>query len=106
MTVTYDGEVYLGIDPTSTTELTKKVKSALSNRADNTLYVKADARTAYRNLVVILDSVGTAGVERDGLLGIPYHPEDDGIDAHGHGIASQCGFSSHWPRARVGRHKG
>ena len=62
MTVTYDGEVYLGIDPT------KKVKSALSNRADKTLYFKADARTDYRNLVVILDSVGTAGVERLPLL--------------------------------------
>jgi biopolymer transport protein ExbD len=68
VTVTYDGKVYFGIDPTSTTELTEKLKSTLSNRADKTLYVKADARTAYRNLVVVLDSVRTAGIEGLTLL--------------------------------------
>jgi len=68
VTVTYDSKVYLGIDPTRTTELTEKVRRALSNRADKTLYVKADSRTAYRNLVVVLDSVRTAGVEALTLL--------------------------------------
>ena len=63
VTVTYDGNVYLGIDRIRPTELTERVKRALSNRADRTIYVKADARTAYRNLVVVLDSVSTAGVE-------------------------------------------
>ncbi|HXY10904.1 MAG TPA: biopolymer transporter ExbD [Terriglobales bacterium] len=78
VTITYDGKVYFGIDPTSTTELTEKVKSALLNRADKTLYVKADARTAYRNLVIILDSVGTSGVERLTLLTAQRDGEEPG----------------------------
>lgn len=68
VTVTYDGSVYFGVNPISTTELTEKVKGALSNRAEKTLYIKADARTSYANLVKVLDSVRTAGVEGLTLL--------------------------------------
>jgi biopolymer transport protein ExbD len=68
VTVTDDGKVYFGADPTSATELRDRVKGALSKRVDKTLYVKADARAAYRSLVQVLDSVRTAGVERLTLL--------------------------------------
>jgi biopolymer transport protein ExbD len=68
VTVTHDGKVYFGIDPISPTELLKKVQDALSNRAEKTLYVKADARTAYANVIKVLDSMHAAGVEGLTLL--------------------------------------
>jgi biopolymer transport protein ExbD len=78
VTVTYDSKVYFGIEPTRPTALTEKVKRAMSNRADKTLYIKADARTAYRNLVVVLDSVRTAGVEGLTLLTVQPDGEEPG----------------------------
>jgi biopolymer transport protein ExbD len=78
VTVTYDGKVYLGVDPISTTEIAGKVKEALSNHVEKTLYVKADARTPYVNLVRILDSVRTAGVERLTLLTAQRDTEEPG----------------------------
>ncbi len=78
VTVTYDGKVYFGADPTSATELPEKVKGALSNRVDKTVYVKADARTAYRNLVKVLDSLSTTGVERLTLLTAQRDGEEPG----------------------------
>jgi biopolymer transport protein ExbD len=78
VTVTHDGKMYFGIDPPRPTELTEKVRSALSNHRGKMLYVKADARTAYRNLVVVLDSVRTAGVERLTLLTAQRDGEEPG----------------------------
>jgi biopolymer transport protein TolR len=68
LTVTDDGQLYVGIEPISGTELVAKVKNALSSHTQKTLYLKADGRTPYVNLVKILDSVRTAGVERLTLL--------------------------------------
>jgi pimeloyl-ACP methyl ester carboxylesterase/biopolymer transport protein ExbD len=68
VTITYDGSVYLGVTPISTAELPEKLKGVLSHRAEKTLYIKADTRTAYGRLVTILDSLGTAGVEGLTLL--------------------------------------
>ena len=78
VTITYDGKVYLGVDPISTTEIAEKVKGALSNRVEKTLYIKADTRTPYVNLVRVLDSVRTAGVERLTLLTAQQDTEQPG----------------------------
>jgi biopolymer transport protein TolR len=78
VTITYEGKVYLGADPISGSEITEKVKDALSNRVDKTLYVKADARTPYVNLVRVLDSVRAAGVERLTLLTAQRDTEEPG----------------------------
>ena len=79
VTVTYNGSVYLGVSPISPTELAEKVRSALSNQAEKTLYIKADARTPYASLIKVLDSVRTAGVEGLTLLTAQRDAEEPGI---------------------------
>jgi biopolymer transport protein ExbD/biopolymer transport protein TolR len=68
VTVTHDGSVYLGINSISTDALGTKLKNALFNRTEKTLYIKADARVPYASLMKVLDSVRTTGVERLTLL--------------------------------------
>jgi biopolymer transport protein ExbD len=68
VTVTYAGGVYVGVDRTDIATLAEKVRTAISNQGGETLYIKADARIRYANLVRILDSVRTAGVQRITLL--------------------------------------
>jgi biopolymer transport protein TolR len=78
VTVTYDGKVYLGVTPVTTAELGEKVKQALSNRAEKTLYIKGDSRTTYGSVVKVLDSVRTAGVEGLTLLTAQRDTEEPG----------------------------
>jgi biopolymer transport protein TolR len=68
VSITGDGSVYLGVDPISPAALAETVRSDLSNRAEKKLYIKADARTPYANVVSVLDAVRTAGVEATNLL--------------------------------------
>ena len=68
VSVTDDGSTYLGANPTSPSRLTEEIKGDLSNRAEQKLYIKADARTAYANVLKVLDAVRTAGVEAPNLL--------------------------------------
>jgi biopolymer transport protein ExbD len=77
-TVTRDGSVYLGVNLTSTATLAEKVREVLSNQSQKTLYIKADARIPYANLVRILDSVRTAGVQRVTLLTAQRDSENPG----------------------------
>jgi biopolymer transport protein TolR len=78
VTVTYQGRVYLGVTPVSTAELGEKVKQALSNRAEKTLYIKGDARATYGSVVTVLDSIRTAGVEGLTLLTAQRDTEEPG----------------------------
>ena len=48
--------------------LTSKVKDRLTNRTNKRVYVKADARTHYGNVVQVVDAVRAAGVDDLGLL--------------------------------------
>jgi biopolymer transport protein TolR len=72
VTITEDGSVYLGIgpvnDPVKPGALAEMVKDVLSNRPDKRLYIKADARTPYANVVKIIDTARLAGVEVLSLL--------------------------------------
>jgi biopolymer transport protein ExbD len=68
VTVTDEGRVYLGLTPINSAELGERLKQALFNRTDKTVYVKGDARASYGSVVTILDSVRTAGVEGLTLL--------------------------------------
>jgi biopolymer transport protein TolR len=68
VSVTDDGDVYVGIDPTSPIDLAEKIKGDLSSRTEKKLYIKADARTAYSNVVKVLDAMRTAGFEAPNLL--------------------------------------
>jgi biopolymer transport protein ExbD len=76
--VTHDGRVYLGTDLISSADLADKVKSEVATRADKKLYVKADARTPYANVVRVLDAVRTSGVQELTLLTDQRQPSEAG----------------------------
>jgi biopolymer transport protein TolR len=58
-----DGKVYFGTDRIEPDKLTEKIKDKLS-----TVYVKADARAKFGNVVEVVDDVRSAGVDKLGLL--------------------------------------
>jgi biopolymer transport protein ExbD/biopolymer transport protein TolR len=63
-----DGKVFFGSDRIDPDKLTEKIKDKLSNRTDKTVYVKADARAKFGNVVEVVDDVRSAGVDKLGLL--------------------------------------
>jgi biopolymer transport protein ExbD len=63
-----DGTVYFGTDKIAVDSLTGKVKDRLTNRTDKRVYVKADARAHFGNVVQVVDGVRAAGVDDLGLL--------------------------------------
>jgi len=66
--ITKDGKVFFGADQIEPDQLTSKVKDRLATRADKKVYIKADARTRYGNVVEVVDNVRSAGVDELGLL--------------------------------------
>ena len=66
--VTRDGKVFFGTDQISPDQLTNKVKDKLAARVDKRVFVRADARTKYGNVVDVVDNVRAAGVDQFGLL--------------------------------------
>lgn len=64
-----DGKFYLGTERIVVDDLSQKVTELLSSReGDKTVYVKADARASYGDVVKVVDAIRTAGVDRVGLL--------------------------------------
>jgi biopolymer transport protein ExbD/biopolymer transport protein TolR len=68
VSVMRDGTVYFGADKITPDSLTGKVKDRLANRTDKRVYVKADARAHFGNVVQVVDGVRAAGVDDLGLL--------------------------------------
>jgi biopolymer transport protein TolR len=68
VSVTNDGNVYFGVNPISPAALAEKIRGGLFKRTEKKLYIKADARTPYANVVKVLDAVRTEGVEALNLL--------------------------------------
>jgi biopolymer transport protein ExbD len=69
VSVMKDGTVYFGADKIpQVDDLTGKVKDRLTNRTNKEVYVKADARAHYGNVVKVVDAVRSAGVDDLGLL--------------------------------------
>ncbi len=68
VSVMRDGTVYFGSDKVAVDSLTGKVKDRLANRTDKEVYVKADARAHFGNVVGVVDAVRAAGVDDLGLL--------------------------------------
>ena len=66
--VTREGRTYLGTNPLTPEELPAKVKDLLINRMDRTVYIKADSRARYENVVTVVDNLRAAGVDQVGLL--------------------------------------
>jgi biopolymer transport protein TolR len=68
VSVMKNGDVFFGADKTTVDSLSSKVKDRLTNRTDKRVYVKADARAHYGNVVQVVDAVRSAGVDDLGLL--------------------------------------
>ena len=63
-----DGKVFFGTDQIVPDQLTNKMKERLANRTDKRVFIKADARARYGNVVEVVDNVRSAGVDQLGLL--------------------------------------
>ena len=69
ISVMRNGDVFFGTDKLPNVDiLTGKVKDRLANRPNKTVYVKADARAHYGDVVKVVDAVRSAGVDDLGLL--------------------------------------
>jgi biopolymer transport protein ExbD/biopolymer transport protein TolR len=68
VSVMRNGDVFFGTDKITPDNLTSKVKDRLANKSDKRVYVKADARAHFGNVVQVVDSVRAAGVDDLGLL--------------------------------------
>jgi biopolymer transport protein ExbD/biopolymer transport protein TolR len=68
LAITRDGKIYLGSDPIAMDNITATVRDRVEDKLDKTVYVKADARSRYRDVVGVVDAVRSAGVDSIGLL--------------------------------------
>jgi biopolymer transport protein ExbD len=67
--VTSDGKIYFDTQQIlNPGDLTQKVKDRVANRVNKEVFVKADARAKYKNVVDVVDNVRSAGVDQLGLL--------------------------------------
>jgi biopolymer transport protein ExbD len=85
VTVTDSGAVYLGITPLAPAALAEQIKDLLSNR-EQRLYIKADARTPYANVVKVLEAARTTGVTAPVLLTTQPEPAAPGTIAAPRGL--------------------
>jgi biopolymer transport protein ExbD/biopolymer transport protein TolR len=63
-----DGTIFFGSDKVTADQLTEKMKDRLANRTDKRVFIKADARAKYGNVVEVVDNIRSAGVDQVGLL--------------------------------------
>ena len=68
--VTRDGKVFLsqGNDQIKPKGLPSKVKDLLANKLDKMVYLRADQRARYEQVVDVVDNIRAAGVDQLGLL--------------------------------------
>jgi biopolymer transport protein ExbD/biopolymer transport protein TolR len=68
LAITRDGKIFLGSDSITMDKITAQVKDRVADKLDKTVYVKADARAKYGDVVSVVDAVRAAGVDSLGLL--------------------------------------
>ena len=66
--ITRDGGVFLGQDKVAVSELGNRVRDKLADKPGKTIYVRADARSQFKNVEDAIDDIRTAGVETVDLL--------------------------------------
>ena len=68
--ITRDGKIYLSPGNTlmQPDQLSSKVKDLQQNRADKTVYIKADARARFAGVTDVIDNLRNAQVDQVGLL--------------------------------------
>ena len=68
LSVMRDGRMFLGNERVSGDALTQRVRDTVADRANKTVFVRADARARYGVLVNAVDDLRSAGVNQLGLL--------------------------------------
>jgi biopolymer transport protein ExbD len=91
VTVTGDGTVYFGVDPVNPAALAEKIRESLSNRPENPLYIKADARTPYANVLKVLEALRSASVNATILLTGHQVSSHEGTAVPPYGLAVRVG---------------
>ena len=71
LTLTKDQSLFLNDRRLPATGLEQALRQAFANRADKTLYLKADAGLSYGTVVETMDRVRRAGIERLGMVTEP-----------------------------------
>jgi biopolymer transport protein TolR len=71
LTLTKDQSVYLNDKPVPLAGLEPRLRDALKNRADKTIYLKADQGLQYGFVVETMDRIRRAGVEKLGMVTEP-----------------------------------
>lgn len=71
ITLTRDRVLYLNDRPVPLAALETRVREALRDRADRTVFIKADRDLAYGYVVETMDRLRRAGVERVGMVTEP-----------------------------------
>jgi len=66
--VTRDGKFWLNQDRVNIDDLAARVNDLLATRLEKTVFVKADFRAKYGDVVQVVDGIRNAGVDRVGLL--------------------------------------
>jgi biopolymer transport protein ExbD/biopolymer transport protein TolR len=66
--ITRDGKFYLGQERVSIEDLGTRVADLVATRLDRTVFVKSDFRAKYGDVVLVVDNIRNAGVDRVGLL--------------------------------------
>jgi biopolymer transport protein ExbD/biopolymer transport protein TolR len=68
VSVMRDGRMFLGNEIVTREALTDRIRDTVVNRANKTVYLRADARARYGILVNTVDDLRSAGVDQLGLL--------------------------------------
>ncbi|HXE65332.1 MAG TPA: biopolymer transporter ExbD [Bryobacteraceae bacterium] len=70
VSITRDSQVFLspGLERVNPEDLAPKVRDLMQNRADKTVFLRADARAKYGRVEDVVDNLRSAGIDQLGLL--------------------------------------
>ena len=80
VSVSRNGDVFLGSTKTTAESLPGKVKDLLTNRISKICYLKCDQRSRYERVVEVVDNLRAAGVDQVGLLTESMDPKSQGTE--------------------------
>jgi biopolymer transport protein ExbD/biopolymer transport protein TolR len=80
VSVSRNGDVFLGSTKTTADSLPGKVKDLLTNRISKICYLKCDQRSRYERVVEVVDNLRAAGVDQVGLLTESMDPKSQGTE--------------------------
>lgn len=68
VSVTRNGDTYLGTTRMAPDQMPSKIKDMLTNKPEKIVFISADKRAKYERVVTVVDEIRNAGVEQLGLL--------------------------------------